>query len=431
MSEERYKLEVPDAVRRENGTSDIFLTDNECHKRDGYYRVLQGRCVRNIGDYIANPPHQPVFVRGVEFVSEISFMSSIGGHPNCIEPIWDKLHNGLAFEKLDPLPGYNCFKNGVHPALVLLDIALAIEHLHTLDIVHGDIKPWNVLMNKDKRAVLIDFGMSRREHHMYSRELCVRGTNGYVPDGEKDLDQFVDVWGFSRIAELVINKYIEDANEEGSAVYSWTVCVGEDEPRPYYEVLVEFCQADLGRRPTMRQIIDSGVLISPDENVAKIQRQRILASREATQKCIDRDIAEFERLLHGEYEASPFALHDMLGASRYSGTMDGYVVDYFRILCHIVARNMEIHEHNAFITGYALLSLVNKYFYCEQATRLHAREIVFAYGKEPLELGRLEFKVFKLLGFAIGRRVIDRSLSAGMDVLRIVERGDRLGVRGN
>ncbi|KAF7318578.1 hypothetical protein HMN09_00368200 [Mycena chlorophos] len=41
-----------------------------------------------------------------------------------------------------------------------LDIALGLEHLHSLKLVHGDLKAVNILITQSGRAVLADFGLS-------------------------------------------------------------------------------------------------------------------------------------------------------------------------------------------------------------------------------------------------------------------------------
>jgi serine/threonine protein kinase len=43
---------------------------------------------------------------------------------------------------------------------VLYDIAQGIQHLHSQNIMHGDIKPKNVII-KHGRALLCDFAFSR------------------------------------------------------------------------------------------------------------------------------------------------------------------------------------------------------------------------------------------------------------------------------
>ena len=70
---------------------------------------------------------------------------------------------------------------GLDPALAigyLEQAAEALEHLHTHDpsVVHGDVKPANLILTSAGRIVLVDFGLSSRP----TDELRRAGTAGYV-----------------------------------------------------------------------------------------------------------------------------------------------------------------------------------------------------------------------------------------------------------
>ncbi|KAF8207980.1 hypothetical protein K438DRAFT_1814757 [Mycena galopus ATCC 62051] len=53
-----------------------------------------------------------------------------------------------------------CNPEGVNRLSLVLDIALGLDHLHALKLVHGDLKSINVLITGSGRAVLADFGLS-------------------------------------------------------------------------------------------------------------------------------------------------------------------------------------------------------------------------------------------------------------------------------
>jgi tRNA A-37 threonylcarbamoyl transferase component Bud32 len=60
----------------------------------------------------------------------------------------------------------------------LRDVARALAHTHARRWVHRDLKPGNVLVRADGRAVLTDYGLARRAGQPAS---ALEGTAGYVP----------------------------------------------------------------------------------------------------------------------------------------------------------------------------------------------------------------------------------------------------------
>jgi WD40 repeat protein/tRNA A-37 threonylcarbamoyl transferase component Bud32 len=84
---------------------------------------------------------------------------------------------GTDLEALLDLEG----RRGLDPALVigyLEQAAEALEHLHTHDppVVHGDVKPANLILTSSGRIVLVDFGLSS----MPTDDLRRAGTAGYA-----------------------------------------------------------------------------------------------------------------------------------------------------------------------------------------------------------------------------------------------------------
>jgi serine/threonine protein kinase len=62
---------------------------------------------------------------------------------------------------------------------VLLGLCDALTVLHDLGIIHRDVKPENVIVEKSKRIVLIDFNASRIESGA-SKDTVIMGTVGYA-----------------------------------------------------------------------------------------------------------------------------------------------------------------------------------------------------------------------------------------------------------
>lgn len=71
---------------------------------------------------------------------------------------------------------------------VLLSLCDALTALHSLGIVHRDVKPENVIVEKSGRVVLIDFNASRIESAA-SRDTVIMGTVGYASPEQLGLAQ--------------------------------------------------------------------------------------------------------------------------------------------------------------------------------------------------------------------------------------------------
>ncbi|KAJ4327129.1 hypothetical protein N0V84_002391 [Fusarium piperis] len=60
---------------------------------------------------------------------------------------------------------------------ILRDMASALEYIHSQKIQHNDIKPGNILYDRERGPVLIDFGLASS----HGGQLCNGGTPWYVP----------------------------------------------------------------------------------------------------------------------------------------------------------------------------------------------------------------------------------------------------------
>ncbi|KAH7244802.1 kinase-like domain-containing protein [Fusarium solani] len=86
-----------------------------------------------------------------------------------------------------PFPDLNAWRNRPHDHYfvgtaddaerILRDMASALEYLHGQNIQHNDIKPGNILYDRERGPVLIDFGLASSQ----GGQLCSGGTPWYVP----------------------------------------------------------------------------------------------------------------------------------------------------------------------------------------------------------------------------------------------------------
>jgi serine/threonine protein kinase len=89
-----------------------------------------------------------------------------------------------------------------HAAFYAAEIVLVFEHLHSMDTIYRDLKPENVLIQKDGHVCLTDFGLAKREvTDDQARTFC--GTLAYMApemiDLEKPYGKPADWWSLGAL----------------------------------------------------------------------------------------------------------------------------------------------------------------------------------------------------------------------------------------
>lgn len=63
---------------------------------------------------------------------------------------------------------------------IFKDIESVVKHLHSLGLAHNDLNPMNIMTDKKKRPILIDFGSCKP----FGRRLMESGSPGWVDEAE-------------------------------------------------------------------------------------------------------------------------------------------------------------------------------------------------------------------------------------------------------
>jgi len=103
----------------------------------------------------------------------------------------------------------------------LRDISEALDYSHSCGIIHGDIKPENILLGAEGRAVLADFGAAKYKLVSAQQSSTVGGWSGSFTELYAAPEQFVqgkqsvrsDVYSFAMVAyELLTGRLPVDTN---------------------------------------------------------------------------------------------------------------------------------------------------------------------------------------------------------------------------
>ena len=133
------------------------------------------------------------------FLTEARLLSSIR-HPNIIRTYQSGTFRGepyFTMELLRPLP------ERMRPRQIIalgLDLCKALEYLHSLSIIHRDIKPDNILVAPDGHYVLADLGIVRIDDASLSQ--FARGVDNHNPTIADGNDHVLGTPGYAAPEQL-------------------------------------------------------------------------------------------------------------------------------------------------------------------------------------------------------------------------------------
>ena len=152
---------------------------------------LSGQCVRQGRSIVPMPTVSPQDYQAFRraFIEEAQVLARIK-HPNKVE-VYDVFEeNNTAYMVMEFVEGKNLLRlleerGGVmdeREAIgYITQVAGALEAMHQAGYLHRDIKPENIMVTRDGRAVLIDFGAARQFITQKTKTMESVLTPGYAP----------------------------------------------------------------------------------------------------------------------------------------------------------------------------------------------------------------------------------------------------------
>jgi eukaryotic-like serine/threonine-protein kinase len=170
---DRYELEE---LVGTGGMSTVFRAHDRQLERRVAIKILHEH-------YATDPEYLERFRREARAVARLS-------HPNIVTVIDRGDDNGRQYIVFEHVDGENLkelvLRSGRLPVRRALELALAIadglSFAHQRGLVHRDVKPQNVLLNKDGDVKVTDFGIARSLHveHGVTQTGTVMGTGEYL-----------------------------------------------------------------------------------------------------------------------------------------------------------------------------------------------------------------------------------------------------------
>jgi serine/threonine protein kinase len=151
--------------------------------------------------------------------------------------------DGVGLREVAPLAPADAFR-------LATDLASALKALHGKGLIHRDLHPGNVIVDRTGRSVLIDFGSAR--HDDGSRTVTVSGVVGFIPPdclhGQGNAAS--DRWGLGMLVVFALLGHPQGSTGLAQLERELHAALrGIGQPRRAVGLLRRMVDPDPGRRP--------------------------------------------------------------------------------------------------------------------------------------------------------------------------------------
>lgn len=162
-------------------------------------------------------------------------------------------------EKKEKIEGWNNTKKQI----VVLGIASALEYMHNLTIMHRNITPMNILLDKHFYPYISGFHLSKKyDPKNPNGQTLFRGKRGYIaPEvlAEASYDWRVDIYAYAMVIHEILTGEVPFNNSGNSTALTFSSKLSE----PYLSLIKNCSNPDPSQRPSFSKIVE---LLCTDES---------------------------------------------------------------------------------------------------------------------------------------------------------------------
>ncbi|OHT14256.1 TKL family protein kinase [Tritrichomonas foetus] len=186
------------------------------------------------------------------------------------------ISNGSLYNELHQDKDINL--SGTDLTVIAYGISAGMTYLHSLDVLHRDLKTQNVLLNKHKMPIICDFGSSRKAEAQKTMTMNSAGTSNYMAPEffvGGHYNKEVDVYSFGMMLWEMLTKEVPFYGFEAPQVI-YTVVIQKQRPDipentpPRLKQLIEMCWAqEPSERPQfdrIKRLFETGEVQFPGNN---------------------------------------------------------------------------------------------------------------------------------------------------------------------
>ncbi|MEO1336389.1 MAG: serine/threonine-protein kinase [Myxococcota bacterium] len=144
---------------------------------------------------------------------------------------------------------------------IMRDVAETVDHLRRDGVVHGDIKPANIVLDRDGRPWLIDFGVAMREGATPS---CVLGTPQIMAPEQLQQTMVTHRADVFQLGVLAYDLFAAQRPWASSMLAAVALAIAERPPADFISVLADAAMPHRSEMVRLARVVAKSLALDPD-----------------------------------------------------------------------------------------------------------------------------------------------------------------------